>query len=71
MNDLRKNPFAFPRSQVQDGMMLRDYFAAAALQGILGNANGFDERGIDKQEDAAALAYTYADAMLDEREVQR
>ena len=61
---------AFPRAPAeheqgqvtQDGMSLRDYFAAKALQGLLacpeltGSEQGFAER-----------AYGYADAMLAER----
>lgn len=52
-----------------DGMSLRDYFAAKAMQGMLANAN------IDKNEvrDRAAIAtysYHYADAMLAAREVK-
>ena len=43
---------------VQEGMSLRDYFAAAALQCLLGK--GF--------EMAAKQAYEYADAMLKARE---
>jgi len=53
------------------GMALRDYFAAAALQGMLAysyvsprNGNwheNSDERGV------AVMAYMYADAMLEVR----
>lgn len=58
------------------GMTLRDYFAAAALQGILAGvvdnqpahmphySNGAE---IDRS-DFATTAYQYADAMLKERE---
>ncbi len=45
------------------GMTLRDYFAAAALQGIL--ANQVDEIGTGS--DMANLAYQMADIMLAER----
>jgi hypothetical protein len=45
----------------QQGMTLRDYFAARALQGILANnAETPDNR-------AAAWAYNAADAMMEER----
>ncbi len=45
------------------GMTLRDYFAAAALQGLLADpSNGNPYRG------NAESAYIYADAMLAERE---
>lgn len=48
-------------------MLLRDYFAAAAMQGILGNRpNGFlVDVGTDN---IAPWAYQIADAMLAERE---
>ena len=45
----------------QEGMTLRDYFAAKALQGILHDADVF-------WAGAAPLAYQYADAMLKARE---
>ena len=64
---------AFPRpiSQVdgvatevaQDGMLLRDYFAAKALQGLL-------DVGLLRVEDYKAIAqnsYVIADLMLEER----
>jgi hypothetical protein len=54
--------FAFPHpsgAQGCDGMTLRDYFAAAALTGLLSRPKGFLE--------APFWAYDYADAMLAER----
>jgi hypothetical protein len=45
----------------QDGMSLRDYFAAAAVQGIC--AKGFQTEAV-----AAAQAYRLADAMIAARE---
>ena len=63
---------AFPRAvQFDDafinghGMTLRDYFAAAALQGFL----AYDGGGKSCLQDAE-LAYQAADAMLREREVK-
>ena len=44
-----------------DGMTLRDYFAAKALQGLLSGRNHIAEVNV-------RLAYEYADAMLKERE---
>lgn len=41
------------------GMSRRDYFAAAALTGVLASRTG----GVDPEVDAG-LAYRYADAML-------
>jgi hypothetical protein len=47
------------------GMELRDYFAAAALQGILADSN------VDgNAATLAKIAYKFADAMLKEREKQ-
>ncbi len=44
-------------------MTLRDYFAAAALTGVLSHVAGFDPgSGM-----TAGLCYAYADAMLAER----
>lgn len=49
-----------------EGMTLRDYFAAKAMQGICVNAgrNGYE---LDRQEQMAAGAYLLADAMLEAR----
>lgn len=44
------------------GMSLRDYFAAAALRVRYGDGTAMT------QEDAAAMAYQLADAMIAERE---
>jgi len=86
-----KNPPAFPRtgsfnggvescfdSVSQDGMTLRDYFAAAALQGMLANsggpiqANSLDGWGIvnTTRKDVASDAYIFADAMLAARSAE-
>ena len=47
----------------QDGMTLRDYFAAKAMQSWL---VGVDDPTVEK---CAAFAYEIADAMLDERKL--
>ena len=55
---------AFPDDRWQAGMTLRDYFAAAALHGILANGGGsWDEHD-------AKHAYLCADAMLKAREAK-
>jgi len=60
MSEIEDNS-AFPLSLYGDygkGMTLRDYFAAAALQGLLADGyNGSCNR-------AAINAYAYADAMI-------
>ena len=48
----------------QDGMTLRDYFAAKAMQGIVANPNA---QGMSYRE-ISDRAYTQADAMLKARE---
>ena len=71
MSNINTGGPAFPQ-QVQvaadgttwfDGMTLRDYFAAKAMQAILSNP----EFG-DKDTDIAGSAYWAADAMLKARE---
>jgi len=58
--------YAFPTDK-QDvpGMMLRDYFAASALAGMLAAATSFRSHTV---EEAAALAYKFAEAMVLEKE---
>ena len=51
-------------SQLSNGMSLRDYFAAKAMQGISAN-NKCNEMTF---EDIAKLSYKQADAMLQSRE---
>jgi hypothetical protein len=69
-----KKQFAFPAYSTNDGMTLRDYFAAKAMQGILSDASGINEN-TDKKlclpEDAKQVAlasYMMADAMLKARQ---
>lgn len=71
MNDEQQ---AFPDGLLnQDGMTLRDYFAAKAMQGLLTiPAETLSESKTDKHERldsyVSYLAYTMADAMLKARE---
>ena len=58
---------AFP-DEYQDGMTLRDYFAAQAMQGAI--AHGLfnaDKASSGYAEYVANVAYVYADAMLKAR----
>jgi hypothetical protein len=59
-------------SMAQDGMTLRDYFAAAALQGIYASATDLRRMSESQRSllhiHAATAAYITADAMLAERE---
>ena len=50
--------------QHNDGMTLRDYFAAAALQGLIANGE------CPTWDDDAKAAYAAADAMLKAREAK-
>lgn len=67
-----ENPFAFPLlipnvndSAIHDGMTMRDYFAAAALTGLLAEPrnDGWKMSG----QVVARTAYEYADDMLKAR----
>ena len=51
-----------------DGMTMRDYFAAKAMQGFIRGAKGMFGDVIDTDENIAKSAYKMADAMLAERE---
>lgn len=73
-----ENPPAFPRtvdtswsSPKHEGMTLRDYFAAAAMQGCLAYSYVCPAKGNYHEnsdpEGVAKSAYAYADAMLAER----
>lgn len=68
---------AFPRTGVgnsgfqydvpaQDGMSLRDYFAASALVGIIARQTP-DEWAVRTHDQDAKTAYRFADSMLDAR----
>ncbi len=75
-----ENPPAFPSAPIEsatddrhsqrDGMTLRDYYAAAAMQGILANPASYDERGFWRQEETTVSeqAFGIADDMLRERQ---
>jgi hypothetical protein len=66
---IMNNPAAFPRpfsgttQYAQDGMTLRDYFAAKAMQ-----AKDFTVRPYDTTDETAKDCYRMADAMLKARE---
>ena len=77
MNDDKTGGTAFPEAEVWDrdlqrvthkqtqGMALRDYFAAKAMQGLA------SKPGSPDYEYEAMAAYKYADAMLAAREKQK
>ena len=55
---------------IDDGMDLRDYFAAQAMVGILTMLKGGNEGLITVQESASQYAYEWADAMMKAREIK-
>ena len=71
---------AFPRTGAdghtspQSGMTLRDYFAAAALQGILSGADRSTVKYLENMRypagEMSSAAYNIADAMLKAREAK-
>ncbi len=62
---------AFPTGTAFQGMTLRDYFAAKAMQGLLAgldrDARRFMERQEEPAEAMAKACWTMADAMLEAR----
>lgn len=72
MSKINNGGPAFPRPADRDdcgaeGMTLRDYFAAKALQGLLAS---WSEHDVIAFDEIASDAYGYADAMLKAREVE-
>lgn len=71
------DPEAFEVTNAHDGMSLRDYFAAAALQALIAKIPLHDRQGTlgvpsgdeihDVRREVAQSAYDYADAMLEKR----
>ena len=64
-------PTAIPDNAFfQEGMTLRDYFAAKAMQGMLAYP-GDEQRGShhnnNDYDGVSSMAYAYADAMLEAR----
>jgi hypothetical protein len=53
---------------INEGMDLRDYFAAQAMVGILTMLRGGNEGLITVQESTSKYAYEWADAMMKARE---
>ncbi len=70
MTDTPENDPAFPTAvlngEAYSGMTLRDYFAAAALQGCLANADLIQKIGASPV-DLSSIAFEFSDAMLKAR----
>ena len=60
--------FPVPSLAVDSGMTLRDYFAAAALQGLIASRGSMSTRFL--AEDDASYVFEIADAMIKAREVK-
>ena len=83
MSDLPDGGPAYPRIanlsvEKMDGMTLRDYFAGQVLAGISASPERLQAlaeiacvQGQEARQVSAAVAYQYADAMLEEREKAR
>lgn len=56
-------PLQYDDGTFQEGMTLRDYFAAKALQGFIGTTYEEDQ----SFKEVAESCYRYADAMMAER----
>lgn len=65
MNNQPAFPVAYGGGRIE-GMTLRDYFAAKAMQGFLANFD--DEVSLDQLQGFATVCYALADAMLKARE---
>jgi hypothetical protein len=62
---------AFPNMTGQQGMDLRDYFAAKAMQGMLAHTGVVYDKSRDVDDSAGAMrAYAIADKMIKAREVK-
>ena len=66
MNDIKTGGPAFPAHTIAmyEGMTLRDYFAAKAMQGYVSDPDWRSDMG---PSDTAFAAYQLADAMLKAR----
>jgi hypothetical protein len=68
MSEIDEGGSAFPSELFeQPGMTLRDYFAAAALQGLLAKYGNTEEERSDDTIVQASTCYEYADAMIEAR----
>lgn len=67
-NTMPRNPKAFPGKGIEEGMSLRDYFAAKVIQGMAAAGGKFSiTAGETFGLQQACTAYVLADAMLEAR----
>jgi hypothetical protein len=67
----REETRAFPDANIGRGMLLRDYFAAHAMQGILAGRDAGAKYVVEDARMLSAAAYRIADEMMLERDDQR
>jgi len=67
MNNPQAFPHGDPTHRGEQGMTLRDYFAAKAMQGMLSNSDLYSQDGRFHNGNFE-MAYEVADAMLKARE---
>ena len=68
-NKKPENPSAFPLVDCTDGITLRDYFAAKAMQALFSNKTMVDVMNDFSIDWASKSSYEIADAMLKQREL--
>lgn len=67
------SPPGYRRANYDEGMDLRDYFAARAMQAVIVDpiiTQTIEEEGVDHADFTAYLAYKVADAMMKAREIK-
>ena len=67
-NDQNAFPVTYGNDGVEHGMTLRDYFAAAAMQGILASTTEWDDVSWDRCKAMVGDSFNIADEMLKARE---
>jgi hypothetical protein len=65
LQDIQMQAFPNPHLTHQTGMLLRDYFAAKAMQGFLASFD--DEISLNQSQSFATVCYALADAMMEAR----
>ena len=65
---IQEKAFPNPHLTHETGMTMRDYFAAKAMQAIIGRS---DSRFTTTPESVCDKAYQYADVMMEARDAKR
>jgi hypothetical protein len=61
---------AHPIDGASNGITIRDYYAAAAIQGLLANSGKMNLRGVDVEDAVAKAALSIADKMVEYRNAE-